>query len=463
MKYNPGRRNFIGKVSAGTLAYIAAYSMPSFAGTSGSPDKLAILGGVPVRNKMSWPQWPFRNQQMVDNLANTTQSGIWSRIDSPHGRVAQWEEDFAVMAGARYCVATGSGTQSLNTSLFALGIGPGDEVITSPYTDMGTVSAILTCHALPVFVDLDTASYQLDANEVEKKITSRTKAIIPVHMLGHPCEMERIMAIAKKHGLHVVEDAAQAHLVTYQGKKLGNIGELGCFSFQASKQISCGEGGAVIGNDPQLMDKVYAVMNHGTAKAPLKYPGGNHTGYDITIGPKYRMNEFQACVLQGQQATIQSRFDLRNENAEYLRAQLKDFPGLQLQKRYPGTANGAYYLLGMSYKKEHFNNADRSLFLKAIGAEGVGLSGYIANGLHKEPWTDYVMSLQSYRSQYGKKRMQQWYAEMQHLPGCDQVCAEMAGLYAVGALLGTKKDMDTIVEAIMKVHRNREQLVQLAR
>jgi perosamine synthetase len=460
MKHIPGRRDFIGKVSAGTLAYLAAYSIPSFARTSNDPGKLAILGGIPVRDKMTWPQWPYRNQKMIDNLSNATSSGIWSRIDAEKTRVSQWELDFAAMTGAKYSVATGSGTQSLNTSLFALGIGPGDEVITSPYTDMGTVSAIITCHALPVFADLDPYSYQLNAEDVESKINARTKAIIPVHMLGAPCEMERIMAIAKKHNLYVVEDAAQAHLACYKGTKLGNIGNLGCFSFQGSKQVSCGEGGAVIGSNAQLMDKVYSVMNHGTARSPIVDQDGKIIGDHVRIGPKYRMNEFQASILNGQQDTIQQRFDLRNNNAVYLREQLKDFPGLKVQKMYEGTDSAAYYLFGMSYQKEHFNNADRDIFLKAINAEGVGLSGYISQGLHKEPWTNYILGLRGYRSMFGKKRLQQWEKDL-HKPGCDKACAHMAGLYAVGTLLGTKKDMDSVVEAIMKVYKNRDQLSKI--
>ncbi|MEI3798334.1 MULTISPECIES: DegT/DnrJ/EryC1/StrS family aminotransferase [unclassified Chitinophaga] len=461
MKYNSDRRDFIAKVSAGTLAYLAAYSIPSFARTSNDPDKLAILGGVPVRDNMTWPQWPYRNQKMIDNLTETTKSGIWSRIDADKTRVSQWELDFAAMTGAQYAVATGSGTQSLSTSLFALGIGPGDEVITSPYTDMGTVSAIITCHALPVFADLDPLSFQLNAKDVENKITTRTKAIIPVHMLGAPCEMEPIMAIAKKHRLYIVEDAAQAHLASYQGQKVGNIGNLGCFSFQGSKQVSCGEGGAVIGSDKQLMDKVYTVMNHGTARTPMVDANGKILGDHVRIGPKYRMNEFQASVLNGQQDTIQQRFDIRNNNAIYLREQLKDFPGLKVQKMFEGTDSASYYLFGMSYQKEHFNNADRSLFLKAIGAEGVGLSGYISQGLHREPWTGYIMEQQGYKSMFGKKRLQQW-KESLYLPECDKACGQMAGLYAVGTLLGTRKDMDSIIAAIMKVHKNRDQLAKLA-
>ena len=168
--------------------------------------------------------------------------------------------------GTRFCVGVGAGTQALSASVEALGIGAGDEVITSPYTDIGTLSGILFSRALPVLADLDRESFQLDPDDVERKITENTKAIMPVHIGGQPADLERIMAIAKKHNLKVIEDACQAHLTEYQGKKLGTIGDLGCFSFQASKYIACGEGGAVVGDDEELMDNVYTVQNHGTSR-----------------------------------------------------------------------------------------------------------------------------------------------------------------------------------------------------
>jgi perosamine synthetase len=175
-----------------------------------------------------------------------------------------------------------------------------------------------------------------------------------------PADMDAIMAIAKKHNLYVIEDACQANFARYGGKQLGNIGDLGCFSFQASKQISCGEGGAIVGNDETLMDKVYTVQNHGT----------NRKGSNVTIGPKYRMNELEGAILMGQISGAKDRFMKRNENAKYLTDKIKGIPGLVPQKQYAGTESSGYYLYAMSYKKEHFNNADRAKFIKAVAAEG---------------------------------------------------------------------------------------------
>jgi perosamine synthetase len=349
--------------------------------------------------------------------------------------------------GTKFCVATGSGTQALHTCVEALGIGAGDEVITSPYTDPGTIASILSARALPVLADLDSQSYQLDPDDVEKRITENTKAIMPVHMMGQPCNMEAIMAIARKHNLKVIEDAAQAHLSEYQGKKLGTIGDLGCFSFQSSKTIACGEGGGIIGNDEELMDKCYTVHNHGTSRA----------GRTEVAGPKYRMNEFEAAVLLGQLAGVHERFARRNANAAYLTSRLKDVPGIVPQKLYEGTASGSFYLYATTYRKEHFNGADRGKFLKAISAEGVSLSPYIGRGLHREPWVEHILSSKVYKKMFSQDRLQKYRDEVP-CPKCDRVCREMAMIWASGPLLGTRADMDDIANAIIKVYENRDKL-----
>jgi len=302
------RRQFITAASAGSLAAIASGTIPAYGDITKRASKLAILGGEPVRKNKSWPGWPYWDERVVNSIVETTKSRIWCRIQSKSGTVPTFEKNFARLMGTKFCVATGSGTQALHTCVEALGISAGDEVITSPYTDPGTIASILAARALPVLADLDRESYQLDPDDVEKRITENTKAIMPVHMMGQPCDMGRILEIAKKHNLRVIEDAAQAHLAEYRGKKLGTIGDLGCFSFQSSKTIACGEGGGIIGNDEELMDKCYTVHNHGTSRQ----------GRTEVAGPKYRMNEFEAAVLLGQLASVEERFAHRNENAAYL-------------------------------------------------------------------------------------------------------------------------------------------------
>ena len=408
------RRQFIAAASAGSLAAVTSRTIPAYGNLTNKASKLAILGGQPVRQNKAWPEWPYWDDEVIDSLMRTAKSRIGCRIPSASGTV------------------------------------PTVEVITSPYTDPGTIASILSARALPVMADLDPASYQLDPDEVERRITENTKALMPVHMMGQPADMRRIMAIAKKHNLRVIEDACQAHLARFDGKTLGTIGDVGCFSFQSSKTIACGEGGAIIGSDETLMDRCYTVHNHGTSRR----------GLTETIGPKYRMNEFEAAVLLGQLSGAKERFERRNQNAAYLSRRLKDIPGLTPQKLYEGTESGSFYLYPMSYHKELFNGVPRATFLKALAAEGVSLSPYIARGLHREPWIDHILDSKVYKKMYSAQRLRE-YREQCACPKCDQVCEEMAMLWASGPLLGTRQDMDDIADAIEKVWINRDQLAQV--
>ena len=446
---NFNRRSFITTISVSSVAVAFPSIMPGFGNIVRKDNKLAILGGEPIRKNKPWPEWPkaIVDERMIDGIVNTTRSGVWSRIQSPTGTVPTFEKEFANLMGVDYTVGTGSGTQALSTGVEAMGVGPGDEVITSPYSDFGTIAAIIMSRALPVMADLDKDSFQMDPDNVERRITKNTKAIMPVHMMGQPCNMDRMMSISKKHNLMMIEDACQAPLSVYQGKKVGTIGDLGCISFQASKAISCGEGGIIIGNDQKLMDECYAVHNRGADKQ----------GRNATIGTKYRMNEFEGAILLSQLPGVVERFERRNENANYLTSRLRDFPGVTPQKQYKGTESGAYYKYAMRYNREHFNNADRSTFLKALRAEGVGLSGYIRHGFHGQPWIDHILNQDGYKRSYSSVRLKQYREEMDY-PNCDNVCAHMLTLNGPGPLLGTKEDMDDIADAIIKVYDNRDKL-----
>jgi len=449
-KDNFTRRKFIATLSTGSAAVAISGSIPAFGNittVNSNAGKLAILGGTPVAKDKVWPDWPYIDERVVEEVVKTTRSGIWCRIQSPNGTVPTFEQEFAKIYGTKTSVSTGSGTQALNTVVEAMGIGPGDEVITSPYTDPGTIQGILVSRALPVMADLDTESFQLDPADVERKITKRTKALMPVHIMGQPCDMQSIMALAKKYNLKVIEDSCQAFLAEYQGKLLGTIGDAGCFSFQTSKVFCCGEGGAIVSHNDELMDKCYTVMNHGTSK----------NGKTLTIGSKYRMNEFEGAVLLGQLPGVRERHEIRNRNARYLTEKLKGCPGLVPQKLYDGTTAGSFYLYTWSYKKEQFNNAPREKFFKALAAEGISLSPYITNGLHREPWTDHIMTLPEYKKMYGSARLKKFKEELS-LPKCDQVCDEMVMLWASGPLLGSLADMDDLINAVMKVYDNRDKL-----
>ena len=443
---NYSRRRFIGTVSATSLAAASTTSLFAGVNITRSAEKLAILGGEPVRKNKSWTKWPYRDEKVEEALIKTARSGIWCRIQSPNGTVPTFEKDFATLMGTKFCLATGSGTQALHTCVESMGIGAGDEVITSPLTDPGTISAILTSRALPVVADVDRATFQLDPAEVEKRITENTKAIMPVQMGGQSCNMDRIMALAKKYNLKVIEDSCQSALDVYKGKLSGTIGDIGCFSFQSSKTIACGEGGAIVGNDEELMDKCFTFHNHGT----------NRKGRTTIGGPKYRMNEFEAAVLLGQMDGVKERLARRRENGLYLNSRLKDFPGIVPQKLYDGDS-GAFYLYMTTYNKEHFNNASRSTFLKAIAAEGVPFAPYIIQGLHKEAWTKDIMDQKIYKQMFKPARLKKFQNELD-CPNVDNILENILLIWASGALLGTREDMDDIVNAIMKVYDNRDKL-----
>lgn len=446
------RRRFIEQTGLGAAAalgsgVLASWPNHSVAAASGDAEKLALLGGKSIRYQKTWPKWPHIDDKLVNKVVETTKSGIWSRIQSAKGTVATFEPLFAKLIGSEYCVATGSGTQALSTCVEALNIGPGDEVITSPYTDFGTISAILTSRALPVLVDLDPDSFQLDPDEVEKHINSNTKAIMPVHIMGLPANMERIMSLAKKHGLAVIEDACQAPFSRYQGKAVGLIGDLGCFSFQASKAIACGEGGAVVGNNQALMEECFTVQNRGASRA----------GKNERIGPKYRMNEFEGAVLLGQLDDAKTRFEIRDANAKYLSEKLRDIPGLTPQKQYEGTESGSYYNYAMKFDDQTFG-IDRSTFLKAIQAEGVPFTSYIREGLHRAPWVDTILKQPVYKRFYSEQRLRTYRDELV-LPNCDEITDRtLVAFWGSGVLLGSKDDMNDIVNAVTKVYENRDHL-----
>jgi perosamine synthetase len=451
-KKNVTRRHFITTASAGAVAAAATRIAPAGAAASSVSGKLAVLGGDPVRTNKSWPEWPYWDQTVVDSINKTTKSRIWCRIQSKDGTVPTMEKKWAEMMGTRNCVLVGSGTQALHTVVEAMGIGPGDEVITSPYTDPGTIASILSARALPVLADLDRFSFQLDPDDVERRINENTRAIMPVHVMGQPAHMERFMEMAEKHNLRIIEDACQAHFAVYQGKKLGTIGDAGCFSFQSSKVIACGEGGGIISDNDELMDRCYTVQNHGTSRR----------GRTETIGPKYRMNEFEGAILLGQLPTVLDRHKKRNENARYLTSKIKNIPGITPQKLYPGTSEGSFYLYAMNYDKKEFNNTDRATLIKALAAEGLNLSPYISNGLHKEPWVDHILGLKVYQKMYSPQRLEQ-YKDENKCPNCDAVCEEeMLMLWASGPLLGSREDMDDVVNALAKVYENRDQLSQVS-
>lgn len=441
------RRQFLTAASAGSLAAVASGAIPAYGNPGKRAGKLAILGGRPVRTKAfpGWPIWDKNNDE--ERVLSVLRSGVWSRAKV----VAEFEKKYAELMGAKRCLATTHGTTALLTALHVLGIGVGDEVLVGPYTFIASIDVILLSGALPIMVDTDRETFQVNPEKMEEKITEDTKAILPVHILGLPANMDKINAIAKKHNLIVVEDACQAWLAEWKGKKCGTLGDLGCFSFQNTKHLTCGEGGAIVGDDDKIMDTCYSYHNFGR-------PYGEATltlsGY-VRLGSKCRMTEFQAAILLAQMKRLEEQTKRRTENAEYLTSKIKGIPGIIPHKLYEGVTRAAYHLYPFRYRKEDFNGLSREKFLSALKAEGIPCSeGY--SPINKDPYFERTLRSKNFRKMYSKARLNRC-LEQNHCPDNDQLCEE-AVWFSQNLLLAGKSDMNDIADAILKVYENRGKL-----
>jgi dTDP-4-amino-4,6-dideoxygalactose transaminase len=301
--------------------------------------------------KEEFPKWPIYDNKEVEAVANVIKSGKWW-CGSPGvhqgENVWKFQEEFAKFQGAKYCIAVFNGTVAIEVPLLALGIGLGDEVIVSDYTFVASASAVVATNAVPIFCDIDPETLVMDVNKVEKLITDRTKAIIPVHLGGNPVEIDHLMEIANKHNLKVIEDCAHAHGSKYKGKYLGNWGHAGSFSFQASKVLTSGEGGAILTNDAQLADMIYSISDCGREKKGYFYK-------HVIYGTNYRMTEYQAAVLLEQMKKFPAQHKLRNENARYFMEKLITIDGIRAMKPTPGTEMLGWYVYPIIFEPEKFN------------------------------------------------------------------------------------------------------------
>lgn len=242
-------------------------------------------------------------------------------------KVSSFEHEFAQKSGAKYCVAVNSGTGALMCCLAALGIGPGDEVIVPGYTFIASISSIILSNAIPVLAEINE-SLTIDPEDIKKKITDRTKAIIPVHMLGNPCDMDKIMEIAKEHNLYVIEDCCQAAGASYKGKKVGTIGNMGAFSLNIFKTITAGDGGMVITNDYDLYERAFAFHDQGHKP--------NRTGVEVgnrsIVGMNMRMNELTGAVALAQTRKMDMILDTLRTKKEKLKKAISNVPGIGFRK-----------------------------------------------------------------------------------------------------------------------------------
>lgn len=426
-------------------------------------DKLAIHGGSPIRTKI-WPDHKTTGPEEIRAALKVLESGYLSLYEgnlfaeapfSFYGgtSVQKLEKEWAAFYGVKHAVSMNSATSGLYAAVGAAGVGPGDEVIVSPYTMSASATCALVYNAIPVFADIEKETFNIDPKSVEKMITPRTKAIVVIHIMGHPADMDPIMALAKKHNLIVIEDAAQAHGATYKGRKVGAIGDMGVFSLNVNKTIQVGEGCLVTTNDDELAKRLQLIRNHGEVVADQM----EYKNISNIIGYNYRMCEVEAAMASEQLKKLESMNKARIELAEYLTKHLAKFEGITVPA-VKKDCRHVYYVYGMKYDEAKVG-VPRSVFAKALCQEGIPVfEGYV------KPL--YLQQLYQKKLGYGGK-------------GCPFKCEHYSGTvsYAKGVCPITERmyekeylgfeymkapnileDMNDVVRGFEKVFSNRKEL-----
>jgi dTDP-4-amino-4,6-dideoxygalactose transaminase len=394
-------------------------------------DKLAIDGGAPVRTA-TFPSWPVFDDREERLLLEVLRSGKWGEITGD--KVTTFAARFAEYQGAKYGVCVPNGTMAIQLGLKALGVGPGDEVITTPYTFVATASAALLLGAKPVFVDVKADTCNLDPERIEAAITPKTKAIVPVHIGGQPADLDGVLEVAKKHGLRVLEDACQAWGAEWNGARVGALGDLGCFSFQAGKNINAGEGGIVVTNDPELAELCWSLHNVG------RVHGGEWYQHEI-LGWNFRMTEWQGAVLLAQLDRLPEQEQVRDRSAQYLDETLATIDGVEPIAVDPRVTRHAHHLYPIRYDRARFGGKTRNEFLAAFKAEGIDCvsAGYV-------PLTSSPAIQKAIVEMFGRDSL----AQLDTCPIAEEVSRDVFWLTQV-ALLADRPAQDDIANAIRKI------------
>lgn len=326
--------------------------------------------------------WPVIDDEIIQSVVRVLKEESLSPVMQV-GIIKEFEDSFARYQGRTFAFAVSSGTAALDTALHVSGVGPGDEVIVSPYTWGATVGCILHNNAIPIFADIDPLTFNIRPDDIEKKITDHTKAIVTVHIYGHPCDMDPIMKIAREHNLRVIEDCAQAHGATYKGKKVGSLGDIGCFSIQASKNLIGGEGGILIFDDETLFDEVVSWASH-----PMRQfqelqdrPLG---AYIDSIAPNFRMHPVSAAIANVQLKRLDTWVAQRRKNLDYVTRALSDIPGIKTTYVARDCEHGVH-MVPLTYNAEELNNTPLETFRNALAIEGVETTSYVDTPIHLRP------------------------------------------------------------------------------
>ncbi len=425
--------------------------------------KLAINGGAASRDtsKNPWPQWPVWGKEEEIALIQVLNSGVWS-YNGP--KETEFNRLFAEFTGVKHAICTVNGTITLQIALEALGVGVGDEVIVPGLTWQATAATVIDVNAVPVLVDVCEDTWCIDPKEVEKAITPRTKAIIPVHLYGAFADMDAIMDIAKKHNLYVIEDCAHKHGGEWNGKKAGSIGDIGSFSYQLSKHLTAGEGGSVTTNSSELAEKLDALRNCGRRPEPDdmeevdKGAGdyGDDDGNFIQSG-NLRITEFQAAILIEGLKRLPAQNNTRDANGEYLNDLLSEIPGVSPIKRDKRETKKAYFNFAFRYHQEEFKGLPIEKFRSALEAE----LGIVVDASY-EPLNNCSLYVPHTKPARHKLNDAYWKAidpKRFSLPVCERIFKEESVCVHHKVLMGSKADMDLLAQAIIKIYTHAAELM----
>ncbi len=405
--------------------------------------ELALLGGRKAKTK-PFPLWPQFDDAERKALNEVLESRVWWR--TPGTRTLEFEQAFARFHGARHGIAVTNGTAALEVAMAALGIGAGDEVIVPDFTFVATASAVLFANALPVLVDVRPDTYCIDPKLAEQAITPRTKAIIAVHMGGHPADLDALTELARRKSIALIEDSSHAHASEWRGKRIGTFGIAGTFSFQSSKLMTAGEGGMIISNDDNFERNARSVHDCGRMPGEWFY---SHFIY----GSNYRLSEWQGAVLMAQLGRLDEQTRHRHQNARVLDRELSKIPGITPQKLDERcTRNGQYaYIFHVNGKE--FAGISTERFIEAMNAEG------ISNQASYPPLHELHMFRNGeYRKCLSGARAQEEHAFLKHsFPNTQRAAWETVWI-PQPALLGDEQDMHEIVAAIRKIQKSAQEL-----
>ncbi|MFQ5808843.1 MAG: DegT/DnrJ/EryC1/StrS family aminotransferase [Armatimonadota bacterium] len=344
-----------------------------------STSQLAILGGSPAVTISSAEQWKRPVEREKELVCELIEQGAVSGAGA--GLPLEFEEEFREFIGCKYCLSIDHGSTALHSALWAAGVGPGDEVIAPTAGYLGSYCGALHLGAIPVFCEIDPKTLLMDPADVEKRITERTRAIIPIHMCGRPCDMDALLGLAEKHNITVVEDAAHAHGSEWDGKKIGNVGHVACFSLQGNdpggKPVSGGEGGIVCTNDRELYERqlVFCHLHRTGVVEELTLP--EHSNLDSQVlGLKWRAHPLALALAKVSLSTLVYRNERRRQNRAMIFDGLREVPGIDPVQDYPKARPAGFYGgWRIIYNPDELDGLPVKRFVEAVQAEGAPVSG----------------------------------------------------------------------------------------